>query len=222
MLWAGYNFWCSPAYDKFCDVDTLWASEKSPLYNKRSPEDFHQLIAAKNPVPNPFPFEVQPCQSGEDFYTSQLTNDLWAHVPRENTLVISNEELERSPEVVWRTVAAKTGLKPHQQEMSPDILQHFHEVRINTADHKGERQETSLNQYEPGSYAISGHKPMLEETRTLINRCWQNDCLSVSQLTGSRFAACADVNATIHGADADVKANAYAGANQVLDYIPNY
>jgi hypothetical protein len=46
--------------------------------------------------------------------------------------------------------------------------------------------------YKPGVFKISGYQPMLAETRALLDRGWQGDCVVVSKLSGHVYDVCKD------------------------------
>eukprot|EP01036_Dinobryon_divergens_P032136 gene32136-41668_t len=47
------------------------------------------------------------------------------------------------------------------------------------------------------TYNATQHRPMLAETRTILDQCWQNDCKVVALLSGHNYSACLDALITL-------------------------
>jgi hypothetical protein len=179
MLWSSYNFWCKREYDgNDCDY-SKWAD---PALHKRSPGIFHDLISLDaNRTANvvqPFyhPME-KPCINAGGYYSEYVAVNLYSRQLHNHTLVIASEELDRYPVSVAMRVAATL-----DYDIAGITLSEFKQVRVNTQEAKGATTVVAKEHYTPGLYNISHYQPMLTESRTLLNKCWYEDCRRLASI----------------------------------------
>jgi len=198
MLWSSYNFWCKREYDGFACDNTRWI--KSGML--RSPELFHAMVLKdKNNTlrPNETPLHKgppdmsRPCRFAGGYYTEYLKLLLQKSVPPSQTLVLASEQLEAQPRHVWARVS-------HRMKQLTNVsieeggatgiwsayafsLGDFMELRYNPQNAKGQ-QSKKASEYNPGVFNISGFRPMLNETRDLLEDCWSDDCQRIREITG--------------------------------------
>jgi hypothetical protein len=195
MLWSSYNFWCKVEYDgAHCDY-SKWAD---PLFHKRSPELFHDLLLADSngtEVVQPFYYPMhRPCANAGGYYTEYIDFYLYRNGLRNRTLIVASEELESFPLQVVTRVAHAVGAS-----VMGINLQNFTKVRINSQENKGTTHSVAIERYRHGLYNISGYRPMLPATREFVNACWREDCLAISRHTGYNYSACMDASAATGG-----------------------
>jgi hypothetical protein len=117
--------------------------------------------------------------------THTYTYACYRSVPRNNTMVIASEELDSDPWNVWVKVSSLVpGLKRELLQLG-----NFSKTRYNTQDSASKDQKVLMTgvpkeKYKPGVFAISNFQPLLPETRALLDKCWMDDCLLISQITG--------------------------------------
>ena len=70
-------------------------------------------------------------------------------------------------------------------------LGNFRDIRQNTQEKKGADLNIPVAAYRPGVFSISDYEPLREDTRALLDRCWLDDCVWVSQMTGYTYPVCA-------------------------------
>jgi len=126
LLWSAYNFWCKKGYDKNC-AEGNWAI---PGVHKRSPELFDKLVLWNLKPASPL-LTKNPCKDAKKIFRSYLEN-FWKSIPRNMTVIVSNEQMETNPQLIWETIANKVGL----DSFHPSIDK-FKLFRINTQSHRG-------------------------------------------------------------------------------------
>jgi hypothetical protein len=189
MLWSSYNFWCHIHYDtEACSFDR-WANKK---YHRRSPELFQELIHADSignrSMQQPFYYPMhRPCANAGGYYTEYVDLHIYRLGLKNDTIVVASEELDVRPLAVTQRLASIMGIHVDLEHYAP---RNFSQVRINTQDNKGANNEVSVNSYKPGRYNISNYRPMLNETRELLNSCWQADCIAIIERWGYVYQAC--------------------------------
>jgi hypothetical protein len=188
MLWSSYNFWCKREYDGVnCDY-SKWAVAG---LHSRSPEEFHALIEAdaahNKSVVQPFYYPMErPCINAGGYYNEYIGMHLHSRQLQNSTILIASEELEAFPMAVARRVAHI--IRYNIDGMNTSTL---FSTRVNTQEAKGTDAVVSADSYKPGLYNISNYRPMLPETRTLLNKCWHDDCMKVAQIAPKyRYSAC--------------------------------
>jgi hypothetical protein len=189
MIWSSYNFWCHLHYDKQgCPYDR-WANKK---HHVRSPELFHELIqgdANGTQMVQPFYYPMhKPCMNAGGYYTEFIDLHLHRAGLRNDTIVIASEEYEVRPMDSIRYIAKRLKIDIGSFHLSPNISQ----LRINAQDNKGADHVISVKQYKPGLYGISNYRPMLNETKELLDKCWRMDCIALAEKYGYFYAACLD------------------------------
>jgi hypothetical protein len=110
----------------------------------------------------------------------------------DRVLVFADKQLETNPEYVYSKLSEKISF--FKDHYNATYVEGFKKVRVNLNDvHTtgGKAKEAIEAPPSTGTYSISGHKPMLPETREILNRCWQDECKYLSELTGYQFPACA-------------------------------
>lgn len=67
-------------------------------------------------------------------------------------------------------------------------------MRYNTQGQSERGADTiiEMDSYTPGKYGISGNRPMLHETKQMLDQCWHDDCKELSSLAEFQYAACRD------------------------------
>lgn len=187
MLWSSYNFWCKREYDGLNCGYSKWTD---PTYHVRSPELFHELIQADangtQGVIQPFYYPMQyPCVNAGGYYSEYLQNHLFRRGLRNYTIVIATEELDAYPLHVAQRIAYILNYSIVGIDLSM-----FHRVRINSQEDKGANHSIPIEKYIPGRYEISKYQPMLQETRSLLYKCWREDCFLLANITRYRYKAC--------------------------------
>jgi len=180
MLWSSYNFWCKREYDGTdCDY-SKWAD---PDKHRRSPELFHDLIVAdakyNKSVVQPFYYPMEkPCINAGGYYSEYLQMHLFSRQLGQNqTIIVSGEELDAYPLHVAQRIANHIGYN-----IAGIDLTSFSQVRVNTQEHKGDKELIGRREHRPGLYNISQYRPMLAQTRQLLSQCWREDCLQLAAL----------------------------------------
>lgn len=190
MLWSSYNFWCNREYDRVDCDSTHWVR---PLVHVRSPELFHEIVLGDfngTGVRTPL-FIKRACVFAGGYYSEYLKLQLWPKVPRNATIVVASEELEVDPGRVWMKVAALLLL---DKEQSNPQLGNFTNIRVNSQENKGGTHSVLKRDYKPGLFQVSGYKPMMPETREILDKCWQSDCKVISQAAGYLYPACIGIS----------------------------
>lgn len=211
LVWSSYNFWCQRDYDgpEHCD-NTRWV--KLGVHN-RSADSLHEMIVKDKANKLNFhdtPFHdslVRPCENAGMFVENYLKTLLWndqagggKYTTRgtdpEHTLVIASEVLEINPLSVWQKISNYFNMITSHINGSNNLnnfefqLGNFSDFRANTQDNKGTQAHTSIASYKPGLFAISGYKPLRDDTREILNECWKTDCIFVSEISGFQYPAC--------------------------------
>ncbi len=188
MLWSSYNFWCKREYDGTnCDY-SKWAM---PGLHTRSPELFHDLVQAdKNHtvgVIQPFWYPMEkPCINAGGYYNEYISMHLYSRKLNNYTIIVASEELDMFPLRVAQRVAHTINYNIEGIDLST-----FNKVRVNTQDNKGTHSLISTDKYLPGRYNISHYQPLLPESRTMINKCWYEDCIAISKIPPYyKYTAC--------------------------------
>jgi len=189
MLWAAYNFWCKPEYDgSTCSTANYWTD---PALHTRSPEVFHELVQAdKNHtegVVHPFWFPMEkPCVNAKNYYSGVYTHLRELTLHNNSIIVIASEELDVYPLQVAQRVA-----KAINYDIEAIDLTGFTEVRVNTQVNKGANSLINKAKHLPGRYNISQYLPLLPESRAMINKCWNEDCIALSKIPPYyKYTAC--------------------------------
>lgn len=201
MLWSSYNFWCHPQYDAN-NGDCGFEKWVQPGVHKRSPGMFHDIMLLDSngttDAVQPFTYPIKtnpwdnwypphrPVIGAESYYKGLISKTLFHRNCQNLTTVIASEELDAHP----MDVALRISNILHFDITGLD-LSSLYNKRVNTQDHKGESNLVNISSYSPGLYKASDYKPMLSETRALLNKHWKEDCIYVSVLANYTYAACA-------------------------------
>lgn len=188
MLWSSYNFWCKVPYDPQGCTFEKWTVKGLHI---RAPDIFHDLIIADRDsnmsVVQPFHYPMhRPCHNAGGYYSEYIDFNLKT-VPRSSIIVVASEEMDIAPLKVIRHVVETTNFTVNWNDFS---LGNFSKVRINAQSNKGSANSISLLHYQPGVYNISDFKPIFPETRVILNKCWEADCLEMAKRTGFKYKAC--------------------------------
>jgi hypothetical protein len=187
-MWSRYNYFCFVMLDGPCD-------DMDMSKRQRSPEAFHELIVSQA---HNGKFGCPPDSKGDFSYFKEHTRALLGIdeftklMGADRVLIFADKQLETTPEYVYSKLSEKISF--FKDHYNATYIDGFKKVRVNLNDvhvtggdtHKAIEAPSST-----GTYSISGHKPMLPETREILNRCWQDECKSLSELTGYQFPACA-------------------------------
>lgn len=166
-----------------------WTNKK---FHKRSPELFHDLIqgdANGTEMVQPFYYPMhRPCANAGGYFSEYLDYHLYRNHLRNKTMVIAAEELEIRPEAVLKRVAIFVQMDTTHLNRT----QVRSANRINAQDNKGTDNKVPEEKYRPGLYEISDYRPMLNETKELLDKCWKEDCLKVAERYGYYYSSCLD------------------------------
>lgn len=202
MLWSSYNFWCKREYDGVnCDY-SKWAD---PALHHRSPEIFHELIqldanhTAEVVQPFYYPME-KPCVNAGGYYSEYLSLHLNSRKLQNRTIIIASEELDAFPQLVAKRVASIINY-----DITGIDLSTFKDVRVNTQEAKGTNTGIPIGKYTPGRYNISQYRPLLAESRTLLNKCWKEDCRNLATIPPYyKYTACfPELSSTVGDVEVD-------------------
>jgi hypothetical protein len=202
MMWSRYNYFCFNVLDGPCDKVNMTT-------RKRSPEEFHELIVSQGSVNRQIgpdgkfrgtgaTLGCPPDSKGDySFYKEDKHNLLGIEgfkklVGEDRVFVFVDKQLETAPEYIYAKLSEKISF--FKDNYNATYVDGFKKVRVNLNDVRatgGDAKGTVQAPVSSGTYSISGHKPMLPETRELLNRCWQDECKYLSELTGYQFPACA-------------------------------
>ena len=128
----------------------------------------------------------KPCINAGGYYSEYLSAHLTSRNLQNHTIVIASEELDKYPLQVAQRVARTV-----HYNIAGINISSFNSVRVNTQDNKGTTNTVSIDQYQPGRYNISHYQPLLDESRTLLNKCWLADCLALSKIPPYyKYTAC--------------------------------
>jgi len=199
MIWSSYNFWCKREYDHFGCDNTRWVTKNMT----RSPQLFHDMVlkdlnGTLAPSDSPFhkgpPDMTRPCANAGGYYTEYLDLVVHRSVPRSQTLLLASEQLETQPHIVWAKVSRimkfTTGLSIEEGgamgiwSTYSFSLGSFLERRFNPQNAKGGSNSIARKDYAPGVFNISGGRPLMNETRKILDKCWHDDCLKIGKLVG--------------------------------------
>ena len=191
MLWSAYNYWCNWHYD-----GTTCNYEKFTILgvHNRTPEIFHEIIngdynKTKVYIDSPL-WNKHPCDNARIYYTEYILG-LWKYIPPNVTLVIASEQLQSDNLFVMNKIAAKLGISVLHNETVIEAIKNISRYRFNTQEGKKDyRHSVNINQYKPGRFAISNFSDMLATTKNILDFCWHDDCIMMSQLTGYDYLAC--------------------------------
>ena len=76
---------------------------------------------------------------------------------------------------VWNRISQSVGLSEEHPSMAE-----FNNVRYNTQadlNSRGESKTVLTKTYKPGRYAVSKFQPLDDLTRSILDRCWKDDCV---------------------------------------------
>lgn len=187
MIWSSYNFWCHLHYDKEGCLFDRWTNKK---FHARSPELFHDLIrgdANGTEMVQPFYYPMhRPCANAGGYFTEYLDGHLYRNKLANDTIAVSAEELEVRPITVLKRVTDFMNIDLDTQGMKSLNAA----MRINAQDNKGTAHTIPAHKYTPGLYSISDYKPMRNETRALLDKCWRDDCIRIAERMGYYYTAC--------------------------------
>eukprot|EP01038_Epipyxis_sp_PR26KG_P004174 gene4174-5941_t len=184
-LWSYYNFFCNAQLEKNCDPKSRWVIKK---YHKRDPQSFHNIISDSSSKH----FGFHPIEHNKIF-RKNITM-LWNMVGIKNTLIIANEEVDFHLMNALYKISNATGIKmPYQS-----TLNSFTQIRYNTqvSDTSfGPKGKISLKSttYNPGKYAASNFQPMLDQSRSLLDEGWKNECYWLSKVSGYQYNSCKNI-----------------------------
>jgi hypothetical protein len=188
-LWSAYNYWCNGKYDGYCETGGNWAI---PHVNYRSAGYFHEIVQGSvngTFVPNPLTHNNS-CDKAGDMYSGFLSK-LLTKTSLDQVSMFASEELEKSPENIWRKISIGAGVPDHH----PALVE-FKSYRYNTQLQKdrGADVKLEISKYKAGVYEISNFETVLPETKSLLDVCWKKDCLWASNITGFRYSSCGGDN----------------------------
>lgn len=207
FLWSAYNYWCDPTFDNEC-ITSHWIV---PGVHNRSVDQFDRMISdsvAHRKVVGPAVVR-EGCPQGANMYSSFM-EQLWTKIQPENTMMLTSEELEASPHLVWSKISKQVGM-----DWKHPGMKDFQKVRYNTNEHKGTHSTESADQYVPGVYAASGYQPLLNKTRSALDKCWKTDCQFVSTLTGYKYEACSGNSGGIVSSKSSTSSTMVKSANML-------
>jgi hypothetical protein len=183
-LWSAWNFWYEEEEDLQPPKESDWAFAP---HQYRSPELFHQLLRGGDQRLNSAKILLQRYRDEMSWIASYVVS----HIQRESNLqvlVMKNEDM--TPENFMETrflerLAEFVGVS--MDGFDTTVVESF----ANCGDIKG--TDTKCKSSSGGSYAITDHRPMLEETKELIYlhfsevcklwaeqfQIYYDDCLSV-------------------------------------------
>ena len=163
-LWSIWNFWTDAAFDNDPFTPGSWTN---PSKHYRSPELFHEIIASSGKL-NVFNALLSRLRT----YTSsaKLLTEL---VEKRNILFLRNEDID--PSVILANGALKRMADFAGIEVS--LFGKESSERTNCNDEKGENSLCSQT-VSTGTYKLSGSRPMLEQTREIINVFCKSLCLN--------------------------------------------
>lgn len=134
MLWATYNFWCSPSYDgpEHC-TDARWANRD---HHYRSPEMFHEMVIAQAQgklqygYPHPLRYRVvyPPSRGIYQNYAAAFES---GGVRRDRVLLLACPQLSSNVTTIWSRLVASLNATDKGIVAHPG-LDHFGRVRVNT------------------------------------------------------------------------------------------
>ena len=139
LMWATYNFWCSPKYDgvEHCvDQKGRWADAQ---YHYRSPTLFHDLLVAQVEGKKQYgmgPLHYDICdEKSAGFYRDHENRLLGAGIEVDRILFIANEELSSNASSVWNKLTRAIGIVDREEKKHPS-LKKFETFRVNTGAYK--------------------------------------------------------------------------------------
>jgi hypothetical protein len=176
-LWSAFNFWRIQEIDP---EEYGWTESEE----YRSPEFFHELVASGA--------KTKWGVYQHDYYqrfTISSPRKLIGLYGRENVLFVRNEDM--LPEVVDKQggvldqISNFTGLDRSQYDPST------YSVVTNCNDNKG--MKSVCGKTRSSSYALSGGREMLPETRTLIYMRFWEECKIWNEEFGVMYSDCLNV-----------------------------
>lgn len=197
LIWASYNYWCSPFLDGPENCSSENGHWTDPKYHYRSPELFHELIIAQSEgkfiggKPGPLRYHLFN-QGRMGLYERHLTMFEYGGIPKSNVLLIASEDLVSNATKVWQIILSGLNINITFFPDHPQLNQ-FGKVRVNTGDNKGPRAISGVprgGNNTSGLYLISKFMPMLPKTRAIISATWIIDCEWTSNITGFSYSAC--------------------------------
>jgi hypothetical protein len=191
MLWSAYNFWCNWHYD-----GTNCNYEKFTILgvHNRTPTIFHEIIngdynKTKVFIDSPL-WNKHPCDNARIYYTEYILG-LWKYIPPNGTIVIASEQLQLDNLFVLNKIATKLGISILNNDTLVETIKNISNYRFNTQEGKKDyRHSVNINQYKPGRFAISNFSDMFDSTKNILDFCWHDDCIMMSQLTGYEYLSC--------------------------------
>jgi len=127
----------------------------------------------------------RPCVYAGGYYSEYLQLHFINNHLLNRTIVIASEELDSNPLKVAQRVASVL-----QHNISQLDVSQFTKIRVNSQENKGGTQFVSIDKYKPGLYNVSKYRPMLPETRRMLDKCWFVDCMKLNKLTNYSYPAC--------------------------------
>ena len=128
-----------------------------------------------------------PCSTAKTYFKDYMYT-LWETIPVENTIIMSSEDLDSNPQYIWERLSKTIGLGNNDKHPK---MEEFQKVRYNTQvkwGSKGESNKVSIDEFKPGLYFASKFKAVFESTRKALNKCWYDDCMWISKVTGHRYS----------------------------------
>jgi len=173
--WSAYNFWCDAYSDMVCTAGHWTAAG---MY--RSPGMFDELLKAAN-YPDQHPANRPgSCTSMNALYHQSFAV-LEEHLQPGQLVLIALEEMSSPhPEPAFRRL--EEGI--FQWIGREVVLDGEHLHLMNSGNSRGAGRASTKPP--EGLYAISNNEPMLQSSKDLILKCW-NECGRISQLTGWEY-----------------------------------
>lgn len=169
-MWAAYNFWCNVVVDEHCLRPGMWNSNITRVH--KSPTLFHELIVGV--LSGSIRREVLfgDTRLSELLFTNTFQDvivNLGRVVGNSRVLVLASENI--SSWSTWQRLARFTGMNGSHKRWHD-----LEGVRVNTNARPGTSNRTQ-NSSAVGVYKASGYRPMLAETRTLLNDIFRQTCV---------------------------------------------
>ena len=177
-LWGSFNFWRHPLDTNFRAMGS-WATPG----NYRTPELFHELVLAGSMIEGnwlgPGKRKNMRILPLKDFLMLSKT------VGRSNLIIL---DIDASSEPgTLSTLAAFLGIDDPRP-----LLEHV-ATRVNsgaTLKERGAKRSQKDHDHEPGTYEISGFRPVLNKTRAIIYADCFDDCVGLAAEFGVRLERC--------------------------------
>lgn len=176
-----YSYRCVPGFDTGCDK--LKALNQKGLWkNTRNPQNFANIVNSvgdeNNPTPHPSFRIIRPSVL---LYRPWLENMIRI-VGRQSILILRQEDLTFSPNQTLSSIAQFIGID--ETKFPPEAMS----LVSNTNDRPSQVISVQNSTRKEVSNIVNSGSVIFEETRAILNKFWQDECIWLRDSIGVHFS----------------------------------